>query len=715
MAVETPSKQAEDAFDNRWANPPTLSDLKSDFELTKTTHSNQVAKVTAWLNALRPNANVDEGKTSNSSPFAKAYSTGKPKNRSTIKSKLIRKQAEWRYTSLTEPFLNTPDVFNVDPVGPSDVKSAVQNALVLNNQVNTKLNKVAFVDEFVRACSDEGTVIVKTGWDYETNTINKEYPVFEIHPATEAAQIGMLQEMSQHNPASLQPEIVAALQMSQETGIPHFPVQTGIEVVEEDDVIKNQPSWEVCHYDNVRIDPTCNGVLEDAGFIIHYYESDKATLEKAGLYKNLDKIVSSSVTEDGEHHSAWAESGFEFQDDPRKKFVVYEYWGYWDTKGNGKTTPFVAAWVGNVLIRMEDSPFSDGELPFVAVPFMPIKDSIYGEPDGELLKDNQDISGALTRGMVDLFGRSANAQVGTKKGALDGVNKRRFERGQNYEFNDQGDAQNSIYMHAFPEVPQSAYNFLSYQNQDAESLTGVQSFAQGITGAGLGSTAAAANGALSAAARRELGILRRLAEGMKKIGRKFIAMNQEFLSEEEVVRITESEFVTVQRDDLAGKFDLRLSISTAEADEQKAQELSFMLQTTAQSMGMDFTKLILSEVADLRKMPLLSKMIKEFEPKPDPVAQKDKELDLMIKQAEVAKINAETQKILAEASLSGYKATNTQADTDQKNLDYINEESGITHARELDKLDQQANAQAQTKVVEAALNAATEAESTNEQ
>lgn len=716
MEQETPSKKAEAAFDNGWKNPPSLADLKSDFELTKSTHDAQVGKIQAWLRALRPDTeDNDEGTTSNTSPFAKNYSVNKPKNRSTIKSKLIRKQAEWRYTSLTEPFLNTPDVFNVDPVGPSDVKSAVQNALVLNNQINTKLDKVAFIDEFIRACVDEGTAIIKTGWCYQTNTVKKKYPTFQILPATEPKQIEVLQSMSQHHENALQPEIVAAIKMSQQTGVPHFPVEVGEEEVEEEEVIKNHPTWEVCHFNSVRIDPTCNGVLEDANFITHDYESDKATLEKAGIYKNLDLIKFNSVNSDAEHHSEWAESGFEFQDDPRKKFVVYEYWGYWDTAGNGKTTPFVAAWVGDVLIRLEDSPLPGGELPFVAVPFMPLKDSVHGEPDGELLKDNQDISGALIRGMVDLFGRSSNAQIGTRKGALDAVNKRRFERGQNYEFNDAGDAQQSIYMHTFPEVPQSAYNFLNMQDAQADGLSGVQSFSQGITGAGLGDTAAAANGALSAAARRELGILRRIAEGMKKVGRKFIAMNQEFLSEEEVVRITESDFVTVKRDDLAGRFDLRLSISTAEADEQKAKELSFMLQTTGQTFGLDFSKILLSEIADLRKMPVLSKKIKDFEPKPDPSVEMDKQLELALKHAEVDKIKAETQKILAEAQLAGYKANNTQADTDKKNLEYVNEESGITHARDLDKLDQQANAQAQTKVVEAALAAASASDETKEQ
>lgn len=698
MDTETPQSMLQTS----WKNAPTLTELKSDMDSTRSIHDAHVSNVKAWLSALRPEQEQTSN-TSNSSPFSAQYSTSKPKTRSTLKPKLIRKQAEWRYTSLTEPFLNTPDIFNVDPARPSDVGSAKQNGLVLNNQINTKLNKVAFVDEYVRACNDEGTVIVKTGWDFKSMQDKVEYPTFDILPATDSTQIEILNEAGQQPLTSLQPELARAVEISRTTGQPHFPVQSGVEEVTEEVVLENHPSWEVCPYQNVRIDPTCNGDIDNAQFVIYSFESNLSALEKAGIYENLDKITTETVSTSTDHSSQWTGSGFEFSDKPRKKFVVYEYWGYWDIDGSGITKPIVAAWVGDVLIRLEENPYPDGELPFVAVSFMPLKDSIYGEPDGELLKDNQDIAGAITRGMIDLFGRSANAQTGFRKGALDTINKRRYERGQDYEFNDVGDAQQSIYMHSFPEIPQSAHNFLNMQNQEAESLSGVLAFNHGITGSGLGQTAAAATGALSAAARRELGILRRLAEGMKKIGRKFIAMNQVFLSEEEVIRITEEKFVTVKRDDLAGEFDIRLSISTAEADEQKAKELSFMLQTTAQSMGMDFTKLILSEIAELRKMPYLSHQIKNFNPQPDPIKLQEAQLELQMKLAEIEETKAKTQKLLAEAQVAGYKTSNIQADTDKKNLDFVEQEAGISHARDLDKMSEQSKAQAQTKIIEAAI------------
>ena len=134
-------------------------------------------------------------------------------------------------------------------------------------------------------------------------------------------------------------------------------------------------------------------------------------------------------------------------------------------------------------------------------------------------------------------------------------------------------------MDTYPEIPQSALNMLNLQNNEAESLTGVKAFNSGISGAALGNTATGIRSALDAASKRELGILRRLADGINQIGRKIISMNSEFLSDEEIVRVTNEEFVAINREDLGGMYDIKLNISTAEADNEKAQEMQYRADT----------------------------------------------------------------------------------------------------------------------------------------
>ena len=80
---------------------------------------------------------------------------------------------------MSDPFLSTPDIFNVYPVTAGDVKRARQNEIVLNNQFNTKINKVKFIDDYVRDAVDIGTVIVKVGWESLVESVTSMEPQYE--------------------------------------------------------------------------------------------------------------------------------------------------------------------------------------------------------------------------------------------------------------------------------------------------------------------------------------------------------------------------------------------------------------------------------------------------------------------------------------------------------------------------------------------------------
>ena len=682
-----------------WKNPPTVEDLKQDYTEAKSSHDSQMTKVNTWLDNL------------NVTGSAKVNTAN---GRSRIVPKLIRKQAEWRYSALSEPFLSTDDVFNIDPVTFEDKQAAIQNELILNNQFNTRINKTKFIDEYVRSAVDEGTVIVRVGWAYEEKVEEVEVPDFEFIPSQNQQLAQQYQMYQQDQNALLEApmELQQAFQMSMQYGQLLEPIPVGSHIEEQVKVVKNQPTLDICELDNVIIDPTCEGDLDKANFIIYSFETSLSELKKDGRYKNLDKIVinQASVLAEPDYLNK-DDSAFTFKDKPRQKIVAYEYWGYWDIDGSGITKAIIATWVGNTLIRMEKNPFPDGKIPFVLVQYLPVRKGIYGEPDGSLLEDNQKIIGAVTRGMIDVMARSANGQLAIRKDALDIANRRKFDKGLDYEFNANVDPRQAFYMHEYPELPQSAQYMINLQNMEAESLTGVKAFSQGISGQSLGSTATGVRGALDAASKRELGILRRLAEGIKQIGRKIIAMNAVFLSDQEVIRVTNEEFVEIRRDDLPGNFDLRLSISTAEADNQKAEELAFMLQTTAQSMGPMFTQMILADIARLRKMPDLAKKIETFEQQPDPMQQKQAELQLALLEAQVmnerakgAENEVDVQLKQAKTETELAKARNVDSKSDLQDLDFLDKESGNDLNKELKKKDFDRKAQLDLTAANAMLN-----------
>ena len=747
-----------------WNNEPTIDSLKQDLNNSNTYHSGQVAKITHWLDKLE----------------AKPLPKCKDKFRSRVVPKLIRKQAEWRYASLSEPFLSTPNIFKVNPVSYEDGYSARQNELVLNYQFNTQINKIKFIDDYVRSAVDTGTAILRVDWIEKTNYQDVPVPQYQLQPVDpsdvqaanrftrvqrmfsdsiysqnvpmhwvnalqqaeeetqareqqvmqqmqvqlmEAQQQGLPPEQLQQMQEQLQQQIQE--QLSQLPPIMYEPIQVGTQIEQQETVI-NKPNISVIDFRKVYVDPTCEGELDNAEFVIYVFTSCKADLMADGRYKNVDQIPDDSAIDNSYLNTSVVDT---FKDPARRKVTVYEYWGNWDINGDGTKVPIVATWVGDVMIRLEENPYPDHKPPFVIVPYLPVTNRIYGEPDGALIGDNQDIIGAITRGMIDTLGSSANSQTAIQKDALDSLNMGKFVKGEDFMINPGVPANQAIYQFTYPELPQTPLVFIQSQQAEAEALTGVKAYSEGINGNSLGDTASGVRSVLDASSKREMGILRRLADGLKKVARKIIAMNALWLNDSEVIRITNEDFVEIHRDDLAGNFDLELAISSAEEDTAKAESLAFMLQTLGNTVNPAMTQMVLAEICDLRKMPELAERIRQFTPpEPDPMQQQMQQLQMQMLEAQLGKLQAEVQKLQADAQLSGAKAQSEMVEAQYKpqevmgraqgemakanytnvmarklDQEYMDNIAGIQHQRDMELMGAQAKAQLDKSLQEASM------------
>lgn len=675
-----------------WANEPTVADLRKDFEVAKSYHDEQCGKIKHWVNLL----NV-EGECA----------PKKLKGRSSIQPKLIRKQAEWRYSALTVPFLSAPRVFQVKPRTFEDVEAAEQNELLLNYQMETQLNKTKFIKNLVRVTVNEGTAIVRTGWKNVTEPAIQQVPLYnEIpldpnDPNPEAQQIiqqiQQAMELMHSNPRGFKEQVPEEIQesarASEEKGTPIYCEPTGsYQEVPYEKVIENHPTLELLNPQNVFFDPSVEDNLDDCMFIIQSFETNRAELIKAGVYQNLDKIdwKSSDPLSDPDHESNTpADYNANIEDTLRRKQVAYEYWGYWNINNDDKLVPIVATWINDTMIRLEENPFPDGKAPFVVIPYLTVPRSLYGEPDASLLEEHQKIIGAVTRGMVDLLAHSANSQQGFAKGMLDAMNRRRFELGENYEFNIGINPQQGYIMHTYPEFPQSAMTMLTLINNEAESLTGVKSFSGGISGDAYGQVAAGIQGVLDASSKREMDILYNLAEGINDIGKKLIAYNSAFLSDEETFRITNKEFVTVNREDIKGNFDLRVDIYTPESQNAKANDIGFLLQTIGPNMPPQLLMKAMGKIADLKDIPDLAQQFKTWQPQPDPIEEEKKQL--------------ENEKTKSEIALNNSRAQKESANAEGQNIDNAMTVTGTKHQQEMEKQQAQAEGNMDLEVAKSML------------
>ncbi len=404
----------------KWKNEPSLEDLKEDLEGAKNDRSAFMSNLDKWNHLYEaPKFGSDDSKTSRVSP------------------KLVRKQVEWRCPALSEPFLSTDNLFEVKPLTHEDVARAEQNSLILNRQFNSQLDKVRLVDRVVRKVVKDGTVVARLGWKFKEAKVKETVVQYEYMPVPEeeaeqkAQEYEQLTQMQVAEPDSyeqLPEEVKAGLEMSMEQQQLLIAMPVGEVEEEVMKTIINRPTVDVCNIKNVYIDPTCNGNIDKAQFIIYSYESSLSDLKKDGNFTNLEELENYDESGSLDHDDASLSKNFKFKDEARKKIIVYEYWGYRDIDGSGETSSFTASWVGSTVIRMEDNPFPDGKPPFVIFNYLPEEDSIYGIPDAELIGDNQEILGAVTRGMIDIMGKSANGQTGVRKDALDAVNLRKYNK-----------------------------------------------------------------------------------------------------------------------------------------------------------------------------------------------------------------------------------------------------------------------------------------------
>ena len=249
----------------KWANEPTCQDLKNDYDNSSSFHEDYKAKLLQYAE------DRDGGKKINSRP-----------GKSTARPKVIRKNAEWKYPKLEDPFLNTEDMFEIRPRTWEDTKAAEQNTLLLNYQWSTKIDKIKLVNDIVRYLVDEGTVIVKSGWSVKEEIIKvmQDEPIY----AGPEESIALMEQAVNSGQMSVEE--------FQERMMSGTPMQIGVKQVEVEvpKIVKNQPKYEVCNNANIIIDPTCEGNIEEANFVIHEYDTSMAELKSEEYYKT-QKLV----------------------------------------------------------------------------------------------------------------------------------------------------------------------------------------------------------------------------------------------------------------------------------------------------------------------------------------------------------------------------------------------------------------------------------------
>lgn len=624
-----------------------LKSLQQDYEKSKAYNDAWHQKIEKWTNEY----------------MGRKYGNER-KGKSQIVTRDIKKHSEWLQSSILDPFTSTPDIIKCNAANRESMKLARNAEMILNQQFCRQFDRFNFLTIALKIMDTEGTVVIKTGWDFleEEREVLKKELVPVIDPMSQQPMI---------NPETQEP-MMQEIQYKQK------------EMVR----LIDKPTAEVVRNQDIFVDPSCMGNPKNMQFIIHQFETDLSTLKVDGRYKNLDKIKvdsNNSWNDEYENYNNLPDPKyFEFDDKPRKKILVNEYWGNYDLDGDGIAEPIVCAWVDNLVIRLSPNPYPDKKPPFIIVPLLPIPFQLFGESNAEILGDIQKVNTAITRGIIDNMAQSNNAQIGFSKGVLDPVNEERMLNGDNFVMNTNVPKE-AIWVGNFNQLPNTVFNMLQLNNETAQSLTGVNVYGTSQTTDMLGSNSASSRGVLDGGNLRKLMLAKNIAENLiKPLMRKWLEYDAELLPPETVVRSTYNEevFEVIRRDDLYGAIDLDISVSTNEDNAAKARELAFLMQTIGPSEDPNVRKMLMAEIANLHKMHDLAHKIETYQPQPDPLQQ-----ELLM--AQIENLKAQTQELMASAGrqqvdgslkeakigVEQAKAQSIGKDINLKGLDFYNKQN----------------------------------------
>lgn len=476
---------------------------------------------------------------------------------------------EWALPSLMKVFTGSDEVITIQGVTEEDDQNAevMQSLLVYQLQRQNKFFPILY--NWMKDALITGMGIIKCYWE-----------------RTE----GYTPETAQLN--------ADALKLLAQTGVEITNVE-GPDIMGDFTVtwnspyyIKNSPKLENILVSEFLYSPDAKN-LEDANFVAHRKKVTMSHLrqkEREGIYANVDMVhpdngpVSwiTDQVEDviGDHYTPLHNNQ---QDKAREEVTIYECYTKIDFNNDGILEDMIITIAGDVILRAE--PNYMGRHPFFSI--SPTKDPhriwvkrSYAELIGEL----QDMKVALTRQIVQNIALTNDPKMIL---AEDSINISDYIEGRKVIRKKPGSSMGDVAM-AMPvnQLSPQTFQFLEYLEGQKENRTGITRYNQGLDANSLNKTATGISAILGQSAQRLELVARMFAEtGISELFRFMVSLNQKFVDQETVVRLTNKQ-LRISPDDLNGNFDLvvnaGISISTKESTIMTLQTmLTALMQTQA--------------------------------------------------------------------------------------------------------------------------------------
>lgn len=606
-----------------------LSIVKKDYDSTKSSKNRVDSNLSRWV------------KQYNGDPYGNEVN-----GRSKIVVKDIKKQVKTIAPSIVDPFMNTKSLVKAKPKTLGAEASASYNADILNYQYNNDFPKLHFIKTIASILPKEGNVFIKTGWEFSEDVKKKT-----ISGLNEAELLALRDSIDEIEDVSQDKNGKYKLTAVKRT------------------TITNKPTAIVCRNEDIFTDPTAEK-FEDCKFVVHQYRKSISDIKKQKSIYNLDidySALEKTTSDVTPMENAMAQTrynntynngldpNYRFAADTSKKVAILEYWGEYDLNDDGINEQIVIAWVKDtdIVLRCEENPFPDKEIPFCHCLYDLEAFSVWGNAMADLIGDNQMIHTAIMRGFIDNLSLANNGQKIIRKGAIDYINLSKLQRGEKYiEVNDMEGIKDGSYN----QIPSSTFGVYDMVTQEAEMLTGVGRNFDGVDDATIGRTAAGVNMVMNAAQKHVNLLILTIAEMYKAMFTKWYKYNQAFLDEGQAIEIS-GELASVAKSQMNGTYNIELNINVDSMNQQKIQQINMLLQQSRE-LGENLPEWVIpslvAEIFDAFGKNEEAEKLRAYKPEPNEFQQKMMMLEMELKQAEI-------QLKIAQAQAETAKAKNTTA------------------------------------------------------
>lgn len=328
------------------------------------------------------------------------------------------------------------------------------------------------------------------------------------------------------------------------------------------DMLDERPVIEAVDLYDFFFDPR-GTTIEDCRWVAHrmYRTVDHLKeMQKQGIYKNINLVEHAQLVRmDDEKDQRRSTVGVSIPDELEKmeggKRVVelIEYW---------EDDRVVTVANREVVIRDEKNPYKHGEKPFIRVVDQSVPHEFYGIGELEPIETLQYELNNRRNQRLDNVTLALNRMWIIANSAGVDEDELVSDAGGVVHTNDI----NGIQQLVMPDVTASSYKEETEVKADIQQTTGVSDFTRGVGSDSLANDTATGISLIQEAGNSRFRLkLRNIESGIQRMGRFMVSLNEQFIQEEKVIRISGDEGIewkSIRPDDMRGNFDVRVEVGS---------------------------------------------------------------------------------------------------------------------------------------------------------